>query len=343
MKILILTNYYPEGPSSRYRSFNYKKYFETVFDVEYKPLFFDGYVRMLYSNQRISLFSKIKCVIKRIVFVLFNKNLYDHIIIETEIAKYLPFWIEKMLLIRKSYSLDYDDNPNFTYRSRAFLRSLYGNKINKLARGAKFVTVGNKWYFEEIKSGNLVYLPTVVDIEKYKCAEHTPKDTVTIVWIGSPSTAKYLEIIRQPLEGLRRKYRFKLRIIGADIKFDFIETEFLKWSGDKESEWLAECDIGIMPLQDSYFEKGKCGFKLIQYMAAGLPAVASSSPANNEIIDAGQTGYIAETTKEWECYLEVLLTDRSLREQIGKNARKKVERQYCYQVQNKKYISHLQN
>lgn len=339
IKILILTNYYQEGASSRYRSFNYKKYFlQNGINPTYLPLFFDGYVKTLYLKKKISNLKKIGCILNRIKYIALNKRKYDHIIIETELGKFLPFFIEYFLLKGVSYSLDYDDNPNLTYYKNIFFKFIYKNKIKKLCQEAKFVTVGNKWYYEEIKTNNLKYLPTVIDIDKYYITSNKNIEKLTIVWIGSPSTEKYLDLIIEPLKKVSLKYNFELKLIGSNKKIEGINIKNIKWSEESEVKEISESDIGIMPLENTYWEKGKCGFKLIQYMACGLPVIASPSPANNEIIKHGENGFIANNINEWEKCLLQLLNNKSLRNNMGKISRELIENKYTYQVQCRKYM-----
>lgn len=338
MKILILTNYYEEGPSSRYRSFNYKKYFlKNNIIPEYKPLFDNGYVKNLYSKNKNNKMKKIKNLIKRVIFLLKNKKKYDHIIIETEVVKFFPYFLEWLLLKGSSYSLDYDDNPNFTYKKNKVLNMIYGNKINQLAKNAKFVTVGNKWYYKEIKGSNLKYLPTVIDKDKYFVNVNKKNKKIVIVWIGSPSTEKYLELIKEPLKKISFKYDTELKLIGSNKKMDGINIKNIKWDEKTEIKEISNSDIGIMPLEDTYWEKGKCGFKLIQYMGCGLPVIASPAPANEEIIVREENGFIAKNEKEWYEYLEKLIEDNTLRKKMGRNSRKIVEDRYCYQVWGNRY------
>lgn len=342
MKVLILTNYFREGPSSRYRSFNYEKYFlKNNIDVTYLPLFFDGYVKRLYLRKKVSILLKVTCVLKRVCYIIFNKKKYDHMIIETELVKFFPFFLEKILLKGVRYSLDYDDNPNLTYHKNKFFNFFYGNKIEKLAKGAEFVTVGNKWYFNEIKTNNLKYLPTVIDRNKYFITENKNKSKITIVWIGSPSTEKYLKLIEKPLKKISIKYDIELKLIGSKKKIEGINIKSIEWSEESEVMEISKSDIGIMPLENNYWEKGKCGFKLIQYMACGLPVIASPSPANNEIVKHNLNGFIVESDKEWEECLERLVINEELRKNMGIVSREIIEEKYSYQIQSKNYILNL--
>lgn len=337
-KLLYLTKYEKEGASSRYRSFNYEIYLQKEFDLKYKPLFYEGYVKNLYSNKKNEKIKVFFCYLKRVLYLMKNKKKFDFVIIEKELFQYCPYFFERWLLKNINYIIDMDDNPKSKYFKYNLLKSIYGQKINKLVKYSKFTTVGNKWYFEEFREGNLKYLPTVIEKEKYYITKNKANKKIIIVWIGSPSTEKYLYLIKKPLENLSKKYNFTLRIIGGTQKIEGISCEILKWTEELESKLISESDIGIMPLYNGYFEKGKCGFKLIQYMASGLPVIASPSPANNEIIDQGINGYIAENIENWEKYLEKLIKFKELRIKFGENSRKKVEENYTYGITSKKLI-----
>lgn len=343
-KILFLTKYSYEGASSRYRSYNYEKYFQkNNFYCEYKPLLYDGYAKDLFTAQKISKLKVFKCMINRFAFLIKNAKKYTHIVVEKELFPYCPLFIERILLSMSDYSLDFDDNPKSKYTNNKIMKILFGNKIDNLSQRAKFVTVGNKWYFGDVKSDKLHYQPTVIDLDRYPLKKEYNKSEdspVIIAWIGSPSTAFYLNIIKATMERLSSKYNIVFRVIGAKLEFEssLVNMEILDWSEKEEANQLLESDIGIMPLLDNYYAKGKCGFKLIQYMAAGLPVVASPVSANMEIITHGKNGYTASSDDEWYCYLEKLIISAELRSKMGKEGRHIVEDKYCYQKWGQKYV-----
>lgn len=341
MKLLILSKYNAQGPSSRYRFYNYDSYFKTHgLQVVYSPLLDGNYITSLYEKKRFKvLFFKLYGMVKRFFFVLLKSKGYDLIIIEKEMFPNCPYFMEQLLLYNRKYALDFDDYIAADYRVNKFKRFFLNNKIDRLVERANFVTVGNHWYFEEFKIGNLNYLPSVIDLTKYTAKHITPPNsTIVIVWIGSPSTAKYLEIVKPVLQELSKKHPFRLKVIGAQVSIEGVSIDLVKWDDATEFQKLLSSDIGIMPLFDSVWEKGKCGFKLIQYMASGLPVVASPAPANSEIIDQNISGFIADDQEAWFKYLEKLILDARLREQMGKEGRQKIERSYCYQVWGDRYV-----
>jgi glycosyltransferase involved in cell wall biosynthesis len=346
MKILILSKYNEQGSSSRYRFYNYISYFgANGISYKFKPLLPNTYVKNLYQGKRFVVFyQQIVAIIQRVSFLTFFVKKYDLILIEKELLPNVPYFVEKLLLGKKTYALDFDDYTATDYKQHSVKKIFLSNKIDCLAQNAKFVTVGNRWYFDEIKSNNLVYLPTVVSLAKYSGIKTvTVLDAVKIVWIGSPSTSKYLILVKDVLEKLAQKYPLVFNVIGGQFDSEKIKVNLINWESDTEIIRLLDSDIGIMPLEDTIWEKGKCGFKLIQYMACGLPVVAAPSPANFEIIEQNISGYIARTESEWFDYLELLIIDSKRRASFGLSGRKRVEKDYSYEVWGNQYCQIIKN
>jgi glycosyltransferase involved in cell wall biosynthesis len=346
MRILFLTRYNEDGPSSRYRAYNYIPYFDSNnINCTFSPLLDSDYVLNLYNNKKFKTFiQSFFSIFKRIIFLIFNVKKFDLVIIEKELFPNAPYFLEYIFLRNIKYALDYDDYIATGYKENLFKRFYLNNKIQKLVKGAKFVTVCNRWYFEQFKTDNLFYLPTVVNLDNYSKIKNTfESKVITIVWIGSPSTVKYLQNIVPILKLLSLKYLIKLKVIGAEILIDGVNVEFVEWTPENENEELFSSDIGIMPLNDSMWDKGKCGFKLVQYMATGLPVIATVSPANNEIISNGLNGFIINDINEWYFRLEELILNKELREQFGKSGRYKIEFNYTYQVWGNRFVKYILN
>ncbi|MDP4181992.1 MAG: glycosyltransferase family 4 protein [Bacillota bacterium] len=341
MNILLLPKYHPEGASSRYRLYNYIQYFEGKgHRVDVKPLLYKGYVKDLYSKNRNKSLKIMMDIFKRLSFLIKNRKNYDVLIIEKELFTNIPFFIEWIILKGTTYTVDYDDAISINYKRNRVKRLLFRNKIDKLTAGAAVTTVGNRWYWNELKKASLEYLPTVVDLKSYNYKELTKTQNLTpiIVWIGSPSTVHYLKCVETAIKVLAQKHDFILRVIGANIELDGVKVQCFKWSQEMEFKLLYEADIGIMPLFDTIWEKGKCGFKLIQYMASSLPTVASSAPANEEITLQGKTGFIASHEEDWVNYLSKLIEDKELRAKMGVAARKRIEENYSYQIWGDRFV-----
>ena len=180
--------------------------------------------------------------------------------------------------------------------------------------------------------------PTSIDLDHYPIRPVAPplprlKEILPrIVWVGSPTAARYLELLREPLQTLAVRHSFVLRLIGCDA-FDIpgVQVEAMPWTEATEFDNISACDIGVMPLLDSPWEQGKCGYKLIQYMACGLPVVASHVGVNSEIVQSGKNGFLARTSEEWVNTLGELLDNPELRHSMGFSGRSSVESTYCIQ------------
>lgn len=348
MKILFLPKYHREGSSSRYRYYNYFPWFEKdAHEIVDRPLLYNGYVVDLYANKKY-LIRKLMLfigILRRIGYLLLNKKKFDVIIIEKELFTFVPYFIEKFLLKGEKFILDFDDNISARYDiglARTFLK----NKITNLVRLSSATTVGNNWYRELFKSedqSKIYYLPTVIDRELY--GDESDKvigmDDLNIVWIGSFSTVKYLKLIDNVLVNLQKVYNFKLIVIGAKVPLK-CSANFVDWEASTEIMNIKKAQIGIMPLENTEWEKGKCGFKLIQYMACGLPVVASGSPANEEIVNSN-CGFLANNNQDWLEHLSFLLANSSTRSNLGLNGRNRIFRDYSYQSWAPKFIEIVKN
>jgi glycosyltransferase involved in cell wall biosynthesis len=151
-------------------------------------------------------------------------------------------------------------------------------------------------------------------------------------WIGQRATASFLAPYAPLFERLSSDGLARFAAIGIDAQALGLPMASIPWTEQTEVASIAGFDIGIMPLLDGSFERGKCGYKLIQYMACGLPVVASPVGVNRQIVEHGVNGFLAETPEQWEQALQTLLADADLRQRMGQAGRQKVERQYCIQV-----------
>lgn len=279
--------------------------------------------------------------LKRIFHIVLNKN--KVIWIEKELFPWVPAWFELMLIGRKKVILDFDDAifHNYDMHPNFILRRLYSNKIDKLMARATVVTVGNSYLKNRaIAAGakRIEMLPTVIHFERYKDASAVDKKKpIRIVWIGTPSTSIHLKIVSEALNSLSIEYEFSLRIIGAKIdSFKNVNIEYLDWSESTEVTSIAESDIGIMPLYDGPFQQGKCAYKLIQYMACGIPTISSPVGANNDVVIDGQTGLFARSTEQWVAAFISLLNDAELRRKLGSAGLERAKTRYTLERQSEK-------
>jgi glycosyltransferase involved in cell wall biosynthesis len=340
--ILFLTKYSRRGASSRYRTFQYLPYLEDAgFRCEVSPLFGDDYLEHLYRHNSASWIAVAKGLFRRIA-ILSKIKQYDLLVIEKELFPYLPFAVNKCLSrsgIRQI--VDYDDALFHQYDSHPcrLVRYFMGNKIARVMRGADLVVAGNNYlatYAKEAGSDNVCVLPTVVDLgcHPLRSREGISRQGFTIGWIGSPSTARYLEPIAPALAQVCAGGKARVVLIGSGpCSLPGVPLEIMPWGEATEAELLSLCDVGIMPLPDKPWERGKCGLKLIQYMASGLPVVASPVGVNVEIVEEDINGYLATDNATWVETLVRLREDSALRARLGDAGRQKAEKSYSLEVQ----------
>ena len=214
----------------------------------------------------------------------------------------MPSFIESLIKFFKiKYIVDYDDAIFHNYDK--LNAKFYKKKFNGLLTNSSLVIVCNEYLYEfadKCGAKNVLLAPTVVDMKKYqkKSYSNISKD-FRIWWVGSPSTTKYLYIIKNILEKISEKYPIKLVVMGGEELKDFlIPIEYHKWSFESENQILSSFDVGIMPLHKTKWEEGKCGFKLIQYMASGLPVIASCVGHNRKIVHQSFVDFDQERTEK---------------------------------------------
>jgi glycosyltransferase involved in cell wall biosynthesis len=251
--------------------------------------------------------------------------------------KLLPIW--QVLLLRQSTrTLVYDFDDAVFYRDSFHASGPYSLtrtlRFRAAIAAADLVIAGNKYLAdyaaERVGSKKVEIIPTCVDSTRYQLAEHVDKRPTRLVWIGSSSTLKSLEGARPLLEGIGQSIpHTKLRVICDRFpQFRHMEVEAATWSSFRETTDLRESDIGISWLSDDPWSRGKCGLKVLQYMAAGLPVVASPVGVHREII-GDEHGFLPQTFKGWIETMARLVKDASLREQLGRAGRERIEKLFA--------------
>jgi glycosyltransferase involved in cell wall biosynthesis len=261
--------------------------------------------------------------------------------VEKELWPFAPAWLETLLLARRPYVLDLDDAifHNYDRHRMALVRRIWGRKIDRLMAGATLVTAGNAYLAERARSAGarrVEIVPTVVDLDLYPMRDASQagaSSPIDIAWIGSPATVAYLQLLAEPLRRLAARHPVRLVVIGGGaLRLAGVDVMNRPWSAATEAADLARCHIGVMPLVDSPWERGKCGYKLIQYMACGLPVVASPVGVNREIVRDGHNGWLATDADEWLSHLGALVQDTGLRQRFGLAGRTIVEQRYSVQA-----------
>ena len=353
ISILFLTKYTRNGASSRIRTFQYIPLLQQAGIVVTVAPFLSGkYVSGLQQGRKNKL-EAARAYFRRLWTLATSRN-HDLIWIQYEALPWLPVWIEQFLLSKRvPYVLDYDDAVFHFYDMHriSWVRKLLGHKHDVLMRRAAMVCVGNEYLAERARRAGarqVEVIPTVVDLDRYPLIDehkiNSENDRVPCVgWIGQRSTAAFLLPFNKLFTQLVDEGVARFTAIGIDASAMVLTMESIPWHEESEVADISGFDIGIMPLSDGPFERGKCGYKLIQYMACGLPVVASPVGVNCEIVEHGVNGFLAETPEEWEMALRTLLADPELRIRMGKAGREKVERQYSLQVTGPKLVSLLKS
>jgi glycosyltransferase involved in cell wall biosynthesis len=344
LKVLLFSKYSRRGPSSRLRSLQYLSPLQDHgIDVQVHALFPDAYLETLYGDHPEAARYRAWGYFGQRLVQLLRHGEHDLAWIEGELFPYLPYWIEAALARSfKSYVVDYDDALFHKYDQSAnpLVRRTLGRKIDRIMRGAACVIAGNRYLAaraSQAGAARVEIIPTVVDAGRYAAATPGDGQPPVIGWVGSPATAHYMLDIRQVLEQVCAGRRARLLLVGARPEtanlFDGTAPEVVAWSEASEADTIARMDIGIMPLLDSPWERGKCGYKIIQYMACGLPVVASPVGANVDIVRDGENGLLAADDAAWRHALERLIANPALRARMGRAGRALVETEYSLMVQ----------
>jgi glycosyltransferase involved in cell wall biosynthesis len=260
---------------------------------------------------------------------------YDAVYIFREAALFGPAVFERMIKRRRlPIVFDFDDAVFVSYRSpsNGYLSYLkFAAKTKTICRLASHVMVGNSYLAEYARQFNphVTIVPTTIDTEKYSVRQANPSDIPVIGWTGSFSTVQHLDTLRGALQKLAERERFRLRVIGTpEYRVEGVTVEAIPWRSESELDDLRPIDIGVMPLPNDAWSKGKCGLKALQFMALGIPTICSPVGVNTEIIQDGQNGFIADTEPEWVDKMGRLLRSSELRNQLGLAGRATVEQKY---------------
>ena len=342
MNLLLLPRYSHLGPSSRLRCFQFlPSLWQAGIECTVQPLFNDALLSSKYKKGNYALVAVLAAYFRRIGQMM-RRHRFDLVWVEKEVLPWLPARIERAFLGGVPYVLDYDDAifHNYDLHKNSFVRFFLGKKINQVIQGAALVMVGNDYlasYAHQARAPWVEIVPTVVDLERYSGFVNqielgNKTEEFVVGWIGSPSTTRYLALLANPLAKLSNIFSLRLRVIGGgDVKIPGVKVENLAWHENAEVSMLKGCDVGVMPLTDTPWERGKCGYKLIQYMACEKPVVASPVGVNTKIVQEGVNGFLAHTEEDWMKALKMLIANPEMKKQIGQNGRKIVERDYSLQ------------
>ena len=330
VRVLALTRWPRSAASSRQRFLAFTSYLaRQEINVTARPFFDEAYIARLNSGRRLSARELVGCYRRRLG-ELQKRSRYDLIWIEKEALPQVPYRIEAMLLRGSKVLLDLDDAWHLRTRASP-LRLILADKMQRLARRADALTVANvalrDWSGKAGIAGEKVTLaPTGLNVSLYEPAPE-PEGPFTLGWIGGPFTTEYLRGIQAPLRRLSGE-GVRLLVVGEDRALDELAGVTLEqhpWSEATEAMLIAKCHVGLSPLQNDGWSRFKSGYKLIQYMAAGRPAVASPIGANCDVVVAEETGLFATGDEEWYRQIDRLRKDGELRRRLGRQARRRCE------------------
>ena len=339
LDVLLLSRYASRGASSRIRMYQYVPALaDAGIVVTPAPLLAGDDLSRRQATGRYP-WPRLWAAIRARLAAVGTRRRYDVLWIEYELMPFLPALLEHLLLRGgPPCVVEYDDAVFHRYdRHRsALVRALLGAKIDRLMRGASVVVAGNAYLADRARTAgarDVTIIPSVVDLERYPVAPPRAGGPVVIGWIGSPSTAPALDAVAPALARVCAGGRARVVLVGVTPRrraWPF-PCEERPWVEGGEAADIGGFDIGIMPLADDPWSRGKCGFKLVQYLACARPAVASPIGVNPEIVIDGETGLLASTGDEWVAALGRLVDDAALRARLGAAGRAHVEAHYALQ------------
>ncbi len=341
MKVLALTRYARLGASSRVRMMQYGPYLAAAgLTVETSPFFDDAYLEALYAGGPRA----------KVALAAYGRRLgrliqgagANLVWMEKELLPWCPWPVEGLLRPRGvPLVTDYDDAVFHRYdrHPNPLVRAVLGRKIDRVMAASSLVVAGNDYLAQRARAAGarrVEIVPTVVDADAY-AAVPAMQDPARprLGWIGLPETwAKYLRPMLPHLTATAARHGAVLRVVGAGQDAEGLDgVESVAWTEATEIAEIARMDIGLMPLDASPWSQGKCGYKLIQYMACGLPVVASPVGVNRALVTHGENGFLAETPQDWADALSRLLADPELRVRMGAAGRARVQAGYSLQAQ----------
>ena len=303
-------------------------------DLRLSYLLDDIYLTSTFKGHKASAWQMLRSGIGRLSDLVELRR-FNAAIVHCELLPLVPGWLEAPLLYRP-FLYDFDDAFYLRYRQGRLrhLDCLLGHKFDAVIKKAAAVTAGNGELarYASRFNVNTEILPTVVDTRRYRVAPRKTDSIFTVGWIGSPSTAAYLNALIGPLSQLALEGPVRVVVVGARAPV-IVGVEVIEraWREDTEVEQILAFDVGVMPLPDDDWARGKCAFKLIQYMACGIPVVASAVGANKDVV-APDCGFLVEHEGGWVQALRALRDSPDLRGHMGASGRHRVEGHYSLEV-----------
>ncbi len=358
MRVLFILNQPSFGASTHFRLLPYLKYFrDNVIDYDIRPIMENTSYQTIHqpNHYRSKLKTLTQGFVRRLEDVLHCSN-YDVIYIQREAFSFGPPVFEYLFhKYNGRLMLDIDDaifepfSHSKNMIDRIAYQIKYGPRTFQIIPWCKKIHAGNKYLVSRVaeRNPNVELFPTVMDTDYYKVKPETKEnESVTIGWIGSPSTTIYLKQKEYVFQALAMKY-------GDHISFRFVGTQGYKleagvrtiledWRPETEISNLHSFDIGIMPLDRTVWSRGRCGTKMLQYMVTGVPCVCSPEGSVKDIIQNGINGAIVDTDDEWIESLSELIEDKQRRIKLGRAGRTTIENEYSVQKWAPRFLKDLQ-
>ncbi len=349
MRVLFLTQYDQNGPSSRIRVYQFIPFLEKLgINCEIKPLL-SGSVKELVAElfSAENIFRKALAssqifwaFIKRYGHVFQARN-YDVVVVQKDVLPFGLLWILKFFNPKIIY--EFDDaiwEPTPGEKKKTLLMKLVfayrSSLLKRILKQSAAVLAENSYLAKYAKKFNddVSIIAAPIDTQKYIPSKRAKSDDVTIGWVGSPGTTYLLESIQEPLKKILDQHKnIKLMNLGGSpIISNGLKIENVKWSEDSEVSDLQKFDIGLMPLDDTLFNRGRLGYKIILYFSVGIPTVASKIGLNCEVMTDGLNGFLVKSENDWIEALEKLIEDPQLCEKMGKKSRQIAEEQYDVRI-----------
>jgi len=352
MSVIFITPYpLKKAPSQRFR---FEQHFERIKEkditIHHQSFFSVSAWNTIYKDGKslIKVYYILIGFLNRCLILLRSKK-YDFYFIHREASPIGPpifeWFISKIL--RRKIIYDFDDaiwldDPNEKRSLKTWLKGKW--KVKKICQWSHKVSAGNQYLadFARNYNPNVYLIPTTIDTNKHDPNNYSSptKNKLVIGWTGSHSTLQYLELIVPIIEQLEKDNEFEFLVIAnKNPQYPLKSFIFQPWKKESEIEDLLKIDIGIMPLLDDDWSRGKCGFKALQYLALEKPALVSPVGVNKKIVQDGITGFHCSSTRDWKDKLRLLLKNTSLRLKMGEQGRKFVETNYSVKANSELFLS----
>ncbi len=350
MRVLALSPIPEEGAGCRFRIAQFMPYLEAAgIHVTLRSLFTPEFFRLVYKRghyvRKAMSFAGLSL---RRLDSLRDVSRFDVVFIYREIFPIGPAIIERLLTMRgrPPVVFDFDDAiflPSVSDANRLIATLKTPRKVDTIIRRSDRVIAGNAFLADYARRLNaaVTTIPTCVDTTRFVPSLDAASENgsgrsrdLVVGWIGSPTTAAYIRGLEPVLRRVRERHPFVLRVSGAGdtLQIPGVTVDNAAWSLDREVELFNTCDVGVYPLTDDEWSKGKCGFKAIEFMACGVPVVAAAVGVNREIIEDGVNGLLASTEDEWVEKIGRLLSDPDLRRRLAAAGRRTIEERYSLDV-----------